>query len=375
VAPERRDLRSYINPASVLGTVALLLGLGLPAAGLMSPWLGLLMVIAAVPLVGFALLLVLRGSEGAKPELAAPSSQDARRVALEELVATSDEGRALYVPFFQTPDYGPFEYWRERTAAFLETVFGPAERLRFLEFDDPPPSSREGELKHHLLRLADLRGRPDEWDLRVGVEGIRTAAQQRRFRTPGEQIVEANVKRTDSLKRLLAVKDKLGAAMERGRALVGTYDPDEVAIWAHDTAALIEAAFGAGEASQFRSSFGYTFADAGGSNPRLREYVEGRLRRLGELIARADSLSMNPDFDPVRWRSPLASRPGHDPIRTGWLLLYRVHLMPEDEARAAVMAWLAEAGTPRSHTPGSGPEHLSAVLRARLAELEAAGPS
>jgi hypothetical protein len=112
----------------------------------------------------------------------------------DELVRAADDGSALFRPFFGEPDYGPFTRWRDRTAAFLETILGPRERQRFLEFDGPSPADRAEALKHHLRRLAELRDRPESWPrLRVDEDGLADAVQKRRFRTLGEQIAEADI--------------------------------------------------------------------------------------------------------------------------------------------------------------------------------------
>jgi hypothetical protein len=46
------------------------------------------------------------------------------------------------------------------------------------------------------------------------------------------------------------------------------------------------------------SDVGYTFWGGG----RVGNWINGRIRRLNELIARVDSLDIDRDFDPVSWR-------------------------------------------------------------------------
>lgn len=95
-----------------------------------------------------------------------------------------------------------------------------------------------------------------------------------------------------------ALKDALAAADEKGHELYAS-DPEikDAERWVTDTHNLIEAALGKGEARLFLSDAGYTFM-AGQNDTRQKLWVEGRLRRLAELMARVDSLDLRPDFDP-----------------------------------------------------------------------------
>ena len=109
-----------------------------------------------------------------------------------------------------------------------------------------------------------------------------------------------------------AIKDLLGEAVDRGRNLQRTIrkEGDEIVIvtkqdvedWVHGTHDLIEAAFDKGEARHFLNSEGY---DPGHNLPwrdarhdPYKYYIEPRLKRLDELIVRANSLEVNPNFDP-----------------------------------------------------------------------------
>jgi len=111
-----------------------------------------------------------------------------------------------------------------------------------------------------------------------------------------------------------AIKDLLGEAVDRGRNLQRTIrkEGDEIVIvskqdvedWVHGTHDLIEAAFDKGEARHFLNSEGY---DPGHNLPwrdarhdPYKYYIEPRLKRLDELIVRANSLEVNPNFDPRR---------------------------------------------------------------------------
>ncbi len=109
-----------------------------------------------------------------------------------ELVAVLDEGKALGPDALSSPEYGPYVQWRDKSADFVQTVFGATERQRFSEPYDPPPKTLPRNLEDHLKRLADLRDRPHTWQLQVNAEGLQKAAKQRRYRSPAEQIVNSS---------------------------------------------------------------------------------------------------------------------------------------------------------------------------------------
>jgi hypothetical protein len=94
----------------------------------------------------------------------------------------------------------------------------------------------------------------------------------------------------------LALKNLLGEARSAVRRLSLSNMP-EVQAWVSRTRDLIAAALGEGEAQLFMDSSGYEFM---GGNDDSR-FLEGRLRRLAELIGRVDGLSIRDDFDPEVW--------------------------------------------------------------------------
>jgi len=81
--------------------------------------------------------------------------------------------------------------------------------------------------------------------------------------------------------------------------LVGKQDVEE---WVHRTHDLIEAAFDKGEARRFLDSSDYTPEKTVPYREiRIDPYkyhLTPRLQRLNELILRANTLEINPDFDP-----------------------------------------------------------------------------
>ena len=107
-----------------------------------------------------------------------------------ELVAMIEEGRSLGPDLFRPPDYGPYVLWRDKCSGFIESVFGAVERQRFNEPYDPPPPSLARNLEDHMKRLGDLRDRPHTRTLQVNAEGLSKAAQERRFRSFEERVVD-----------------------------------------------------------------------------------------------------------------------------------------------------------------------------------------
>lgn len=98
--------------------------------------------------------------------------------------------------------------------------------------------------------------------------------------------------------RRAAVKDLLGAADDSADELPEDPSVADVEGWGTRTHGLIEAAYGRGEAKLFLSGAGLKFFSVG-TNQQNRLYA-WRIR-LSELIGRADSLSVRPDFDPDEW--------------------------------------------------------------------------
>ncbi len=141
----------------------------------------------------------------------------------DELVATIDQGRAVNKNAFNEAGYGPFQYWQESTARFIEAVLGPLEAQRFRETYDPPPLSFSGTVEHRLKRLASLRDRPDTWEPQVNSSELRAACEIRRHVSKEALIVlagdpggEALVPRRLNRAKLAADLRDLGTALEAG---------------------------------------------------------------------------------------------------------------------------------------------------------------
>ena len=63
--------------------------------------------------------------------------------------------------------------------------------------------------------------------------------------------------------------------------------------WGTKTRDLIAAAYGDGEAALFADSSGYVFYGDGSERSMIRNWIDGRLRRISELLRRTDSERVN----------------------------------------------------------------------------------
>jgi hypothetical protein len=104
------------------------------------------------------------------------------------------------------------------------------------------------------------------------------------------------------------VKDRLGSAIAAGNDLLDGLPNQRddftaelvVEAWIHRTHDLINAAYGNGEAALFMDSSGYILHADGSTRSNLRKFVDGRMRRLSELVQRADGMTVREEFDPAR---------------------------------------------------------------------------
>jgi hypothetical protein len=104
------------------------------------------------------------------------------------------------------------------------------------------------------------------------------------------------------------VKDLLGKALALGENLLRSQKDknDEQAEkdaekWGQQTHDLIAAAYGEGEAALFLDSSGYVFYGNNSAKSKIRNWIDGRMRRISELIKRTDSLTPRADFDPAKF--------------------------------------------------------------------------
>lgn len=108
-----------------------------------------------------------------------------------ELVAIGEEGSALVADHYQESDYGSYTIWRDKTAVFIEAVFGGVERQRFLESRGPSTGTLRAVVEQRLANVRDLRDRPESWKPIVDTDGIDASIHRRRANTPAERIVFA----------------------------------------------------------------------------------------------------------------------------------------------------------------------------------------
>jgi hypothetical protein len=89
------------------------------------------------------------------------------------------------------------------------------------------------------------------------------------------------------------IKTMLGEAHAAGEKVFKNNDETAAEEWVTSTHTLIKDAFGPGEAVLFLSNAGYTFFSSPGQ---VRNWVDGRLRRLISLIQRCDGIPIRENF-------------------------------------------------------------------------------
>src|SRR5215813_13320522 len=104
------------------------------------------------------------------------------------------------------------------------------------------------------------------------------------------------------------VKDLLGKTVAAGTQLLRELKDKEVGQaendaenWGQKARDLVAAAYGDGEAALFLDSSGYTFYSDGSPKSHIRNWIDGRLRRLTGLLQRADTLTVRSEFDPTKF--------------------------------------------------------------------------
>ncbi len=61
------------------------------------------------------------------------------------------------------------------------------------------------------------------------------------------------------------------------------------------------AAYGEGEAALFLDDSGYLFYSGSSPKSKIQNWIEGRMRRISELLKRTDTLNPRSDFEPAKF--------------------------------------------------------------------------
>jgi hypothetical protein len=72
--------------------------------------------------------------------------------------------------------------------------------------------------------------------------------------------------------------------------------------WATKADDLVMAAFGSGEDALFRSDTGCIFYSDGSQRSKIRNWIDGRLRQLTDLLQRSSTVPIQKDFDVTKFR-------------------------------------------------------------------------
>jgi hypothetical protein len=104
------------------------------------------------------------------------------------------------------------------------------------------------------------------------------------------------------------VKNLLGRALANGEKLIreqvdkeADHAEADAEAWGTNARDMIAAAYGDGEAALFLDSSGYIFYGDGSAKSKTRTWIDGRMRRITELVRRTDSLTVRSDFEPEKF--------------------------------------------------------------------------
>jgi hypothetical protein len=113
----------------------------------------------------------------------------------------------------------------------------------------------------------------------------------------------ALAKRRRGLKRLLGTASREAQFFKTTIIDARTDRRPRFAGWAEHKRAMIAAALGEGEAARFTDDIGLVFRN-GEPWPEFKNYIDGRIFRIGQLIERADTLDVDRSFNPddEQWR-------------------------------------------------------------------------
>ena len=130
--------------------------------------------------------------------------------------------------------------------------------------------------------------------------GIKLVAAPKVLAEETEQALAVLRHQADQRDRKRAAKDALGAFLAEGNNLArDSRERDvetEARAWATRCRDLIREIFGSGEAALFLDDSGYTFFSDLSGRDRVRNFIIGRTRRLGELLPRVDHMDLRADI-------------------------------------------------------------------------------
>jgi hypothetical protein len=137
----------------------------------------------------------------------------------------------------------------------------------------------------------------------LGLNWYRSAVQEAES-AKHEIETQENRDRTEKIKSLLV------AALYRSNDLLKAITPLNIAEsdkatdeWGEHTRDLIRGAYGESEAALFLNNSGYTFYGDGSAASNMKNWVDGRQRRLTELLARASTLLVKKEFDAAKFEN------------------------------------------------------------------------
>ena len=135
----------------------------------------------------------------------------------------------------------------------------------------------------------------------VLIFGIKLVAAPKVLAEETEQALSVLRRRADQKDRKRAAKDALGSFMNEGNnSFRDSRERDvetEALEWATRCRDFIRETFGSGEAALLLDDSGYTFFSGGSAGGRMRSFIDGRMRRLGELLPRVDQMDLRADLE------------------------------------------------------------------------------
>jgi hypothetical protein len=125
----------------------------------------------------------------------------------------------------------------------------------------------------------------------------------------------------DDRSKRIAIKSLLGEALISGQTLlhrchqespISQSLEEEVQKWGESTKDFIASVFGSGEAALFLNSSDFVFPVSTDQGMQNRIWIDGRLRRLSELIRRAHTIPMDEWFNPEDHKKNMRRSAYHD---------------------------------------------------------------